>query len=245
MRRRRRRRFYWLPNLGIQGATGGGLVAQTEIMSHDFLTALVQTNGGVTTAITDVTFDDPRGANLADTAVTTPMAEFLRSGYMLRRVVGNLFVHPIVTSSPEGYSAAIVTFAMFVARADEATDNIAPIGSLTGPEQTQNYDPTHNDNVREPYLFRRTWILGTPFTTTGDGTNKFPTTNAGYGSAYEGTFVDQKTLRRVDGDNRLWAVLSARNYPVGAAHTSTVSIRAHFDFRYLGRPISTAKRGAF
>jgi len=243
MRRRRRRRWYWLPNRGIAGASGA--VDQTEKTSADFLVVNLNTNGTVATAIDSVTFDNPQDTSLAGAGADQPMADFLRNAYMLRRIVGNVFVHPIVASAAEGYAGVFCTFGMLVARADEIADGAIPIGTFTQAEINQNYGPQHTDNVREPYIFRRSWILSTPRQDANVGPEHFPATNAGYGSAYEGTFVDQKTLRRIDGDNRLWAVFSARTYPVGSAHSATVSYTAFFDFRYLARPTSTAKSGAF
>jgi len=240
--RRRRRRFFWLPNLGIAGSTSG--LAQDEKMSWDFLTVTIPGNGTVNTSITDVTFDDPSDTSAAGTTANRPMADFLRSGYMLRRVVGHLFVNFEPITAVELIQAVACTFGLFVARADETNDNQIPIGAGNQSEINQNYGPQNNDNVREPYLFRRSWIIGNPLAT-AVGPSRYPPTSADYPSGLDGSFVDQKTLRRVDGDNRLWAVFSARTFPIGLAHSGNAQMRATFDFRYLGRPISYSKKGSF
>jgi len=140
---------------------------------------------------------------------------------------------------------------MFVARADEATEIAAvpqPIGATTQAQINENYSPQNVDNVREPWIFHRNWVLGAASRAAaapGDGIAHFPTNNSGYGSAYEGTFVDQKTIRKIEGDNRLWHVLSARTMPQNALHDGTNLIIMTSMLRLLGRPARTRQKGAF
>jgi len=177
-------------------------------MSWDELTVTVPQSGLVTAAIVDVTFDSPMDTSVGTATVQTPMSDFLRSSYMLRRICGSIFVSLTNTAGigADDASAVAVTYALFVARSDETNDNAIPIGAGNQAEINQNYGPQQADNVREPYIFQRSWILGNQSLFAARptvGAVRFPFNNAGYGSAYEGTFVDQKTLRRVDGDNRL------------------------------------------
>lgn len=220
-------------------------------MFWDEFNVNVNQNGTVTSSILDVTFDFPRDTALASTAVDSPMAEFLRGAYMLRRVVGSVFVS---LSLPLGIGAddltgAAVTYGLFVARADEVNDNAIPIGAGNQAEINQNYNPQNNENVREPYIFQRSWILGTNNVASrpGEGAIRFPMNNAGYGSAMEGTHVDQRTLRRIEGDNRLWHIVSVRNYPLREVHTTgNPFVRVNTALRFLGRPASMARaKGSF
>jgi len=255
MRRRRRRRYFWLPELG---RTGIGAAGEDDVY-WDLFGVVLNSTGASEIAINDITFDIPKDNTNAGTVVTDPMSDFLRSGYMLRRVVGNVYLSLDVSTSGSGggsIKAAIVTYGIFVARAGEN-----PIGAFDAPpigteaagaavviNQKTQYGPQHIDNVREPFLFHRNWVLGNrdvAASIPGFGQAAFPSNNAGYGSAFEGTFIDQKTLRRVDGDNRLYHTLQVRTYPLNAIHNGAASVTGTVALRFLGRPISTAKRGAF
>jgi len=240
MRRRRRRRFYWLPTQGIAGVGG----AESEAVSWDQFVVPIFATGGQATTILDVTFDQP--PELGGIAVTDPMANFLRSGYMLRRVVGNVFCHIEATSNGgagTGIQAAAVTYAQFVARAEE--DAVRPIDSATNTARSLEYGPQTFANVREPFLFHRNWILGHGLAG-GFGDLQalaYPQNNAIYGSAFEGTFVDQKTLRRIDGDNRLWHCVQVRHFPFNTTHDGTANVIVTCMLRYLGRPATASKSG--
>jgi len=240
MRRRRRRRFYWLPTQGIAGVGG----AESEAVSWDEFIVPIPSGGGNGTSILDVTFDQP--PELGGVAVTDPMANFLRSGYMLRRVVGNVFVHIEAASNGSastGIQGAAVTYAQFVARAEE--DAVRPIDSATNTARALEYGPQTFANVREPYLLHRNWVIGHGLAGGfgGLGTQFYPKTNAGYGSAFEGTFIDQRTLRRIDGDNRLWHVVQVRHFPFNTTHDGVANVVVTCMLRYLGRPASASKSG--
>jgi len=249
-RRRRRSRFQWLPTQGLLGTDG--FTPQTEHVSWDEFVINPPNSSSTIGEIRDVTFDVPRDNSLTSTNTETSMSDFLRSGYLLRRVVGNVFVHFSNTQGVGGddLGGVIVTYAMFVARADEVPDAIRPIGSNGTAEIIQNYGPQNADNVREPYIFVKNWVLGNQSLLSArptSGVVRFPITNASYGSAMEGTFLDQKTLRRVDGDNRLWHIVQARGYPLGEVHsTGSPEVVLTACLRYLGRPSrGTRPKGSF
>jgi len=240
MRRRRRRRWYWLPTQGIAGIDA----LDSEATYWDSFVVPINQTGVENIVIRDFTFDSP--FDVDDAAANDPMSLFLRSGYMLRRVVGNVYVHLEATSaggSGTGVQAAAVTYAMFVAREDQAT--VQPPGTTSVAFASQNYGPQHVNNVREPYIFHRNWIIGFPNATgfANLSNRLYPPTNAGYGSAYEGSFVDQKTLRRIDGDNRLWHCIQVRHHPFNTTHDGAVNLVATVMLRILGRPITAAKSG--
>jgi len=249
-RRRRRRKFSWLPTQGLLGAAGG--VAQVEHVSWDGFIVPASPAGTTFVDIRDVTFDVPADLAIPSTSTQTPMADFLRSGYMLRRVCGNVFVDLSNESAVGGddLSAVAVTYAMFVARADENVDNTLPIGAGTLAEAIQNYGPQNGDNVREPFIFVKNWILGNNSLFAArptSGAVRYPQTNAGYPGGMEGTFLDQKTLRRIDGDNRLWHCVQTRGFPLGQIHTTgNINISVSTQLRFLGRPVAMSRtKGSF
>jgi len=249
MRRRRRRRFLWLPTLGISGS---GTNPEQNQVSYDSFTVTVPVDGQVNSIIKDVLPDHPADITTGPgSPVTANMADFLRTGYMLRRIVGNVFSHLTITASGTlPLNAVIVTYAMWVARIDELeAGGLLPIGAQTGGAAIENYDPQFIDNVREPYIFVKNWVFGNILRrASGLGEATFPMNNGEYGSAMEGTFMDQKTLRRVDGDNRLWHSVSVRRYPIGdfTAGDFTALVNLTSCLRYLGRPATMARtKGSF
>jgi len=248
MRRRRRTKYQWLPLQGRNGPTGLG--DENDTYWDEFIVS-VPTNGGVNSTIIDVTFDTPQ--DVRTVATTDPMDNFIRTGYILRRVVGNVYVHSIISNngSVNPISGCAVTYGMFVARADEESEAGGapqPIGATTQAQINANYCPQGVDNVREPWLFHRNWVLGAAAragAAPGDGLAHFPTNNGAYGSAYDATFVDQKTIRKIEGDNRLWHIVSVRNLPINALHDGANQITVTVMLRLLGRPARTRQRGAF
>lgn len=243
MRRRRKRRWYWLPPQGLDGA---GAAAAEAVYWDSFIVPLPAA-GGAGTVIRDFTFDHP--PDIGSFAASDPMSLFLQKGYMLRRIVGNVYIHLEATSaggSGTGIQAAAVTYAAFIAR--ESDRIVTPAGAEGGfPDSVENFGPQFVDNSTEPFIFHRNWVIGNNEAVGFGGlkASKFPPNNALYGSAFEGTFVDQKTLRRVDGDNRLWHVVQARHYPLNTTHDGSANIVVTTMLRILGRPISPAKSGAF
>jgi len=240
--RKRRKRWYWLPPQGLDGV---GAAAAEAVYWDQFIVPLPAA-GGAATIIRDFTFDHP--PDVGSLSAADPMSLFLRKGYMLRRVVGNVYAHLELTSNGgvgTGVQAAAVTYGIFVAR--ESDTVVAPAGAEGGfPNAVSNFGPQFVDNSTEPYLFHRNWIIGNASATASPIANfRYPPTNAQYGSAYEGTFVDQKTLRRVDGDNRLWHVVQTRHFPFNATHDGAGNVVVTCMLRILGRPISSAKSGAF
>lgn len=247
--RRRKRRYLWLPAQGIAGAAAENPTLN-GLYGGDFFDINIPNDGTVVTVTRDITFDQPpEETNTGAINVNTPMAVFLRSAYMLRRVVGHLFASIFnIDPGADDINACIATYGMLVARADEA-DPTRPVLAATNGERTVNYSPQHVDNLVEPYIFQRTWVLGNAQRrTAAPGVNgvQFPSTNAQYGSAREGTHLDAKTMRRVDGDNRLWHVVSVRTYPVGTVSTtSTTRFSLTTQLRLLGRATPLRRQGSF
>jgi len=245
--RRRKKRFYWLPVQGINGSTGSG-VPLGESFAGDFFTSAVQVGGGVDVLIRDITFDAPIGTDqTAEITQQSGMERFLRSAYLLRRVVGHIFVEcNDLSPGADDPGGLMVTYFMCVART-EAGDFTLPAGGTTAAERRVNFNPQQVDNIREPYLFQRTWVLGNPTRRAAAPSSaavQYPHTNAGYGSAREGTHVDCRTLRRIDGDNRLWHGIAFRTYPIGAVSTTGgMTVQCTTFLRLLGRPTTQTKSG--
>jgi len=256
MARRRRNRGAWFPNVGTSGPTGQADDDDAGIWGN-----LTPINNISQTFVTDLTFDQPVEDEADNELATkTSLADLIGSSYILKRIVGKLFVAFDGSTQVTDSQGALVTAGFFVARSEDSTaatvNAAAPIGAETAAELRENYSPAVPSTVREPWIWRRRWILGN--VAQGDalsvklGITRFPATNVGYGSVMDGPHIDQKTIRRVSNDDRLWFAISGRQldfdftdpFNPDIAGTNRV-IRWHLDYRLFGRLTSQKHSGAF
>lgn len=266
MRRKRRSKYTWFPVLAQGDEAGQG------ISGADFGINL-NTNGQAVTGVFAVTFDAPKEPGEADLATSGELAGMVGQEYFIRRIVGKCFIahtsRPVTNDEilETGPNAVLVAAGFFVARADEDPNDTIPIGSATAATLFSKYSPLSGDAIREPWLWRRTWILGNQgnvdirnnqligdmsFTgntigtlSTAEMTAYWPTTNAGYGSIQDGPHIDAKTARRVGQDDRLWFAVAATSWPLAAASTRVGRIDGHLDMRLLGQLRKARSRGSF
>lgn len=257
MARRRRTRGAWFPTLGTT------LFGNAEDNASGRAFSIATVNNNFFTAVTPLTFDVPFEGDFA-IAGTDSLADILGSGYLLRRVVGKMFAQRIsgldaVTFSDDN-PAVLFGAGLLVARANDAGSGggrDTPIGSATQAELNANYNPLEIDCIREPWIWRRTWILGrsgsefnvgtTQVPAIGSGTTAaYPASTALYGSVMDGPHMDSKVKRLVTGDNRLWLALSTALFPFGATNTGeTLLVTGYFDYRIYGSLRKPVKSGAF
>ena len=196
---------------------------------------------------TALTFDEPKDDDAA-TPATTSLADFIGSGYFLRRIVRK-FPRRASNQGARG-------------RSTRGPRN--PVGprvlrrARSGPSsrsshrELEDYNPLETDNMQEPWIWRRTWILSNPTNQIRNnyqvsqgnapygvsGSTKwlqFPTTTAGYGSVLDGPHIDQKTKRTITNDDRLWCVLAAHKLPLDVDYDdSGATLDWWLDYRLLG-----------
>jgi len=240
MARRRRTRYQWLYNTGTIGP--GANIEDTS--SGRELTLTVPVNATQTVAFADLLLDTPSD----DQPTTLPMGVYQNNEYVIKRIVGKLFAC-FEAGGATANPAVFVTAGIFIARAGDADDGAGaenvPIGVLVGNQAIDNYSPNRAETIREPWIWRRQWILGNPSQTPGIGGQTYPPTTAGYGSVADGPHIDAKTGRRVAGDERLFLVVSARNYPVNITADAAAFIRVWMDYRVLGAMRRTKGKSAF
>lgn len=252
MGKRRTNRVNWLPTFG-QTITGNEHSA-----GWHYQMVVAGNVPGFTIAGTALTFDEPRDDDAA-TPATTSLADFIGSGYLLRRIVGKFHcetqLRGFEDGIPIGVNAVRVGLGFFVAREADQLPGI-PIGNL------EDYNPLETDNMREPWIWRRTWILANasakirneyqaslgndPYTS--GAYFQFPTSTAGYASVMDGPHLDAKTSRLINDDNRLWAVAAAHPLPIGSqADGEDVILNWILDYRLLGSIVSGGgrQRGVF
>jgi len=240
VRRRRRRRYLWLP---VQGTAGTGGLEENNWYGTAFSHGTVPANGLPTAGVTDVTYDREQDLNTGIT-VATPMVEFISSAYMLRRIVGNVWGSLDQNTDATRTPAAILTCGFFVGRSEESDLQGGPIASGSTALILQNYGPQNADNAMEPWIWRRSWVLGNGLITSAVGPSKFPPTTGNY-VGVDGPRIEAKTMRRIEGDNRLYFAFEIRNYPINFIAANASGFDLNFEVRLLGRPLTRGKRGAF
>lgn len=258
--RRRRRRGTWFPNIGSQ--IGESL---ENYQGRQFNIAPAN-GGGIVTGILPLTFDTPFEGDRVSTGVDS-LSDLIGGEYTLLRIVGKLFARytneSLAAANPTG-QACYLTCGFFVARAnDEAVGGgeDTPIGSATEAERRDNYSPLEVDTVREPWIWRRSWILGlqgrqpgfsnavVPFqAVTNPDLASWPSTTVAYGSVHDGGHIDSRVKRRIGNDDRLWFGISAANFPFGTTTTGGVNqtlITGALDYRIFGSLRKARGKSAF
>jgi len=153
----------------------------------------------------------------------TSLADIESSGYRLRRVVGKIYASVEQIEQADG-GAVLATAGLIVLRVD---DNGVATNTSISPQGIQN--------VSDPWIWRRTWILAN-----GSSTNvntqfidSSPFSNyEGGPAAVDGPHLDQKTARIVSTEERLHLVISTTLLHTGDA--AAVSTQWLWDFRVLG-----------
>jgi len=203
---------------------------------------------GAETSIRILTFDQP--------AEQAPLLnDALGQEYALRRIVGKLHIWWQQTlngsTSLDLYTAQIGA-GFFVARASSTDEDIPEGAQATsqsgGDADTFNqFSPLSGGAIREPWIWRRTWVLGNPPSSDGNLTQTrgvIPCSNIDYGSVLDGPHVDAKTRRRIRQDERLFFAMSARMLDGGGG---TVGLQWNWtlDVRLFGAMRRARNQGAF
>jgi len=217
----------------------------------------VSSAGATVVDIFPVTTDTP--IQLAGATTTDNMSEIMGNDYFLRRLVGKIHASMQqkrnASNDPSTPQACVFACGFFVARADDAGGNQQqPIGAATPAERRTNYSPIGLDTIREPWIWRRTWVLSNPAQskiTQAPNTQAenidavgFPTSTGGYGSVMDGPHFDAKTLRRVSNDDRLWFAFANFAFPVGTTDQDGL-VQGFLDLRILGAMRKAKNRGVF
>lgn len=228
--RRRRPAVTWLPTIGRlaspidvdSGAVNGIVIACTT-----------KTNALVLDTTIDVPFGDAQ-SDVTGADIPGTNALFMAQEYFLRRIVGKLFVaySPDVGSSPTVMACA----GFYVARQDGFVVN-QPTGAGTLLERNSNYSPLGVDAQREPWIWRRSWLLGS-----GAAGIDIPQSNTRYGSVADGPHVDAKTKRRVATDERIFLSCSAYSL---VDNTAAGLVSFFWDGRALVSARKPHNRGTF
>jgi len=249
VRRKRKTKYQWLTPTGTVGPSGS---AKDFLNGRDFGSITLATNGSSVVSVVDLLTDTPSDD---ETTRVLPMGVYTNNEYFIKRIVGKFFVgnFPQANDSP----AVLVGAGIFIARAGDAdasagTENF-PLGMAsavaffgTDAQGVLNFSPLSTEAIQEPWIWRRTWLLGNSSSTSGNGITKaWPTTNTGYGSVLDGPHIDAKTARRVKDGERLFACVAAKPWPINSTSDNAASITAYIDYRVLGAPRRGRNHSAF
>lgn len=245
-RTRRRSPVAWLPNTGaVQVIEDDNFPASTIEGNLD-----VDGQGDPVISIHGLTADQSaESAEILDQPVQ--LSDYTQSGYRLKRIVGKLFAAREVIYNSEGDilgqpGLVFLAAGFMVLRADPTTG--APIGQTT----LRDYDPAGRYNIRDPWIWRRTWMLGaqTPqevpiVTNSNQLLRAYPQSTAGYGSVLDGPHIDAKTARKIGPEERTFFIITARVSTFIFGSDPNFPLRVHYtlDYRLLGMPIRMTNRG--
>lgn len=242
--RRRRQKLTWLPTNG----TASGYVGEDPYVTAEYQGQLAIAQG---VSVAHIIFplvppDEPIEQNFAGASLPDVVGS---SEYVVKRIVGNFFATSYANVAADTtHPASLVYFGIFVARAD-GDDPTLPIGGLTSAPQTthRNYSPHDNQTIREPWMFRRSWVIGNYATQGGQlvanvtltqsgAWQRFPKTTAEYSGIRSGPHFDVKSARRIRNDERLWGIVSAAPAPLNWPNGANTDNRVEFivDYRILG-----------
>lgn len=169
--------------------------------------------------------------------------------WVLKRLVGKAHFWALADSfvPTVDWEMLKLTLGFFVARAiDEQPSDIDLVSA--------EVDPQNVDNIRQPWIWRRSWVLANPvWTRTASapiGGFDFPTSNMEYGSVADGPHIDSKVSRRIMRDQRLWLAASV----TGINNSGSLSVSSTdplprvsglIDLRVLGAMRRSKDRPAF
>lgn len=226
--RRRREKVIWLPTNGREASP---VDANSPPVNGILVSCSSFTNGLVLDTHIGVPFEDAQlDVTGADIPATTAIQ--MASEYLLRRIVGKLFV---IYSPDTGSSPGVMASAgFFVARQDSFINSL-PVGAENLLDLNWNYSPDGVSSQREPWIWRRSWLLGT-------STSGLPTNNTAYGSVMDGPHIDAKTKRRVATDERIFLACSAYSL---TDNTAAGLVDFFFDGRALVSSRKPHNRGTF
>lgn len=207
MQRKRKNRGNWMPVLGhIENVGEDSFHFADQTFFSDPVNvndALGPTSVGPRPIVPDFT-EEQDGAdgtnNLHDIVAG--------NAWSLQRIVGRVHVGiiaPTAGAHEEIWPAIFVSAGFFVARSIDSLQGVADLTTLEA-------EPQHVDNAMNPWIWRKSWILGNPLSTTSLGNAAWPRTNSFYGSVTDGPVIDSKVKRFISREHRLFFIISARGF---------------------------------
>lgn len=228
MAKRRAPRVVWLPPdrfNGIGSTPGSGATVGTQTGVKRVLTTIPGGAGSAHTEVIPVVQD-----NQIDTALLVggTLADYEGSAYRLRRIVGKIFVGLHQDESAGQSTEVVVTAGLIILRTHQVAGVVVPLNATVEEYSTQMLQ-----NWADPWIWRRTWVLGNiPMETAAGGFPFYSETNtSGSGSAVDGPHVDAKTARIVGPEERLFLVVTGQS--VNGDPQANMQLDIIFELRVL------------
>lgn len=241
--RRRRNNVSWFPTLQQEPDIPEGCTGTTFVDWPNWLIGSITVNPsadcpGEKTQVIDLTWDFPVEEELFVDQVPS-LADFQGSGWRLRRMVGNLTVAAFDISQTQTQVSAqpcMIGAGLIVLKVDDGGNPLQPDAS---------YSPLKWKNIRDPWAWRRTWVLQPNYYSAGGFIEHqtYPATNVEYGTAVGGPYFDAKTNRRIGQEERLFLCIDAQRRNFSAIPQSVAtSIEWTLDYRLLGNLMKETNR---
>lgn len=241
---RGKRQFTWMPTLGSVPAEGvaasilnGRLIAM-QVFPPGPDAGPGQVNTFIVPVIPDAPLDNTNSIGPGD------LVRHVGQEWFLERLVGKLFV--AFRIGAEEPTNCLVGAGFFVARANDSNSGggvDTPIGSASFQERNDNYSPINEDAIREPWIWRRTWLLGGTVVQTDPFSSSF-SVNTFAGSVLDGPHIDAKSVRRIGNDDRLFFAISTVTLG-GSSELGPGFLQAYLDLRVLGQLRKARNTGKF
>jgi len=225
--RRTRPRVVWLP----ASTEGSAIVSSATTLIGGEELAITGPAGNFQTDLFPIVVDQPASANTAEQS----LSDFEGSAYRLRRIVGKFWAGRQQVAQETNAPQRLIIYAGFIIlRVDT---NGAALSAAT----PVNYHPGLLESERDPWIWRRSWLIGNqglagggaaiPSTSGFDGLNCPPRGTWDYGSVSDGPHIDAKTARIVSDEERLFLVVGATALDGQQGETAIYSFLA--DLRVL------------
>lgn len=228
--RRKRTRATWLPvNPTYFGENPNG------VTWFEFQMELGSTTSDSVQRAVPLTLDETPDPDAEDSGQHT-LRDFVEGqDFILDRVVGkaNIGLEP-ATEGSVSTAQACIAIAVLPTEPGSSQPSIPP----------EEWNPFFAQNGQQPWLFRRTWMLGNPNTNDLAG-KMYPISNSlAPGSLQDGTHVDTKVKRRIRREHRLYIVFGFSTVnTIGQADTSFG--RCAYDLRVLGHMVNGKNTSSF
>lgn len=225
-RRIRRPRVVWLPNTNASSIDP--TTTNNSVYSRTIHT-VVGIAGEHVNSTHGVVID---GEGLDPLAASTTLSDVVNSGYRLRRIVGKIWAGALQEDA-DTPTSVIATAAFMVLRVDPVAG--LPLGIA------ENYYPGSIEQSMDPWIWRRSWILGNGQSATAlndpfSQQSNFGVRNNQLGGVSDGPHVDAKTARIVGPEERLFLCLSTTvlGPPTNPQSQDGISVTWVWDLRVLG-----------
>lgn len=222
--RRKRRKYTWLPILGAERGSGPEANA---FVTQQYIEIQTPFGSPFPAGFVLPLLGDEGEEEANNTEAPLFINDALGQEYVLERVVGT--IHVACQQLLGAPSAMTVTAGIFVAPKDSNNSNLALGDGVTSP-----YSPMWRVNCDQPWMWRRTWIVGNLIASGSASFGPFPPTNVD-ATETTGPAVDIRSVRRVHKDERLWiAVAAMPTYVDDVGSTEDAKVRVSWDLRALG-----------